>query len=136
MGIGNSVFSMITTTSIAICRSTFSRGSTYSARLRPCNQDGAAGCIQEVRDIVERFRQAWPAVRIVVRDDSGFCRDELLSRCENQEVPVDYEVGLARNSRLETMLVPWMEQARAILAIIAKPSRAFAELRYRTAIRH
>ena len=71
-----------------------------------------------------------------MRDDSGFCRDELLSRCENQEVPVDYEVGLARNSRLETMLVPWMEQARAILAITAKPSRAFAELRYRTAIRH
>lgn len=102
------------------------------ARLRPCNQDGATGCVEEVRAIVERIRQAWPTVRIIVRGDSGFCRDELLSWCESQAVPVDYVVGLARNSRLETMLVPWMEQARAIRAITEKPARAFAELRYQT----
>jgi len=47
-------------------------------------------------------------------------------------VRVDYGVGLARNSRLETMLVPWMEQARAIRAITGNPSRAFAEFDYQT----
>jgi len=67
-----------------------------------------------------------------VRGDSGFCRDELLNWCESQAVRVDYVVGLARNPRLETMLVPWMEQARAIRAITGNPSRAFAEFDYQT----
>jgi len=84
------------------------------ARLRTANQDGAAGSVKEVKAIVERIRQAWPLVRIIVRGDSGFCRDELLSWCESQAVRVDYGVGLARNPRRETMLVRWMEQARAI----------------------
>ena len=102
------------------------------ARLRPSNQDGAAGCVEEVKAIVERIRQAWPKVRIIVRGDSGFCRDALLSWCESQAVRVDYVVGLARNPRLETMLARWMEQARAIRAITEKPARAFAEFDYQT----
>ena len=99
------------------------------ARLQPANQDGAAGCVEGVKAIGERIRQAWPLVRIIVRGDSGFCRDELLSWCEGQAVRVDYGVGLARNPRLETMLVRWMEQARAITG---KPARAFAEFDYQT----
>jgi len=102
------------------------------SRLRAANQDGSAGCVEEVKAVVERIRQAWPLVRIIVRGDSGFCRDELLSWCEIQAVRVDYVVGLARNPRLETMLVRWMEQARAIRAITGKPSRAFAEFDYQT----
>jgi len=102
------------------------------SRLRAANQDGSAGCVEEVKAIVERIRQAWPLVRIIVRGDSGFCRDELLSWCESQAVRVDYGVGLARNPRLETMLVRWMEQARAIRAITGKPARAFAEFDYQT----
>ena len=100
--------------------------------MRAANQDGSAGCVEEVKAIVERIRQAWPLVRIIVRGDSGFCRDELLSWCESQAVRVDYVVGLARNPRLETMVVRWMEQARAIRAITGKPSRAFAEFDYQT----
>ncbi len=110
----------------------FAGGHLLYARLRPSNQDGAAGCVEEVQAVVERIRQAWPTVRIIVRGDSGFCRDELLTWCESQKVPVDYVVGLARNPRLEAKLIPWMQEARAIRAITEKPARAFAELRYQT----
>ena len=68
------------------------------ARLRPSNIDGAKGSVAEVDRIVEQIRQAWPQVRIIVRGDSGFCREELLRWCEENRV--DYVVGLAQNARL------------------------------------
>ena len=68
------------------------------ARLRPSNIDGAKGSAAEVERIVAQIRQAWPQVRIILRGDSGFCRDELLSWCEAHGV--DYVVGLAQNARL------------------------------------
>ena len=55
------------------------------ARLRPSNIDGAKGSVAEVERIVEQIRQAWPQVRIIVRGDSGFCRDELMSWCEAKQ---------------------------------------------------
>ncbi|MGB7850444.1 MAG: transposase [Candidatus Sulfotelmatobacter sp.] len=62
------------------------------ARLRPSNIDGAKGSVAEVERIVAQIRQAWPPVRIILRGDSGFCRDELLSWCEQHGV--DYVGGL------------------------------------------
>src|SRR5205085_8703742 len=56
------------------------------ARLRPSNIDGAKGCVTELERIVAQIRQAWPQVRILVRGDSGFCREELLSWCEQHKV--------------------------------------------------
>ena len=32
--------------------------------------------------IVTQIRAAWPEVRIIVRADSGFCREELMTWCE------------------------------------------------------
>jgi hypothetical protein len=66
------------------------------ARLRRSNIDGAQGCVAELERIVEQIRQQWPQVRIIVRGDSGFCREELLSWCEQHRV--DYVVGLAQNA--------------------------------------
>ena len=37
--------------------------------------------------------QTWPEVEIIVRGDAGFCRQELMSWCEKQQV--DYVFGLA-----------------------------------------
>jgi hypothetical protein len=55
------------------------------ARLRPSNLDGATGSVEELKRMVAR-RAAWSQVRIVVRGDSGFCREELLAWCEEQGV--------------------------------------------------
>src|SRR5271165_3138711 len=49
------------------------------ARLREANHDAAFGSLQEIGRIVAQIRERWPEVRIVLRADSGFCREELMS---------------------------------------------------------
>ena len=56
------------------------------ARLREANHDASFGCLQEIRRIVAQIRAAWPGVKIVLRGDSGFCRNELMSWCEGNGV--------------------------------------------------
>jgi hypothetical protein len=68
------------------------------ARLREANHDAAYGCLAEIERIVAQIRAAWPKAKIVLRGDSGFCRNELMSWCENNQV--DFIFGLARNQRL------------------------------------
>jgi hypothetical protein len=72
------------------------------ARLRRSNIDPSLGSVQEIQRIVERIRAAWPEVKIMLRGDSGFCRDELMSWCEANRV--DYVLGMARNTRLEAIV--------------------------------
>jgi hypothetical protein len=100
------------------------------ARLRPANQDAAAGALQEVERIVAQLRQRWPQVRIVLRADSGFCREELMGWCEQNHV--DYLFGLARNQRLGKIIGAEMQQARALHQTTGQPARVFAEFSYRT----
>ena len=69
------------------------------ARLRSSNIDASAGSVEELQRIVEQIRSAWPGVRIVVRGDCGFCREELMAWCEANRV--DYLLGLAKNERLK-----------------------------------
>jgi hypothetical protein len=100
------------------------------ARLRPAGQDGAAGCVEELERIVAQIRQRWPRVQIIVRADSGFCREELMGWCEAHAV--DYLVGVARNERLRTMLAAQMRQARQQYQATGKAARVFTEFLYRT----
>jgi hypothetical protein len=100
------------------------------ARLRPANQDAAAGSVEEVRRIVTQLRECWPEVRIVLRADSGFCREDLMSWCERNHV--DYLFGLARNQRLRKIIGAQMHQAHILHQSSAKAARVFAEFHYRT----
>jgi hypothetical protein len=68
------------------------------AKLRRASIDGAAGSVEELARLVEQIRGRWPGVRIIVRADSGFAREELMSWCEAHAV--DYVLGLAKNPRL------------------------------------
>lgn len=99
-------------------------------RLRPADQDGAAGAVVEVERIVRQVRQRWPRTQIIVRADSGFCREELMRWCE--EHGVDYILGLARNERLRKMLSPQMREARQQSEATSKAARVFIEFLYRT----
>ncbi len=99
-------------------------------RLRPANQDGAAGAVAEIKRIVGQVRERWPQVEIIVRADSGFCREELMRWCE--EHAVDYILGLARNQRLGRILGPHMHKARQQYEATGKPARVFTEFEYRT----
>jgi hypothetical protein len=100
------------------------------ARLRAANQDAAAGAVEEVSRIVTQVRERWPAVRIVLRADSGFCREELMGWCESNHV--DYLFGLARNKRLGKIIGAQMQQARVLHQSTGKAARVFAEFPYQT----
>src|ERR1700757_4092221 len=76
------------------------------ARLRPSNIDASAGSVEELQRIVAQIRSVWSRVRIVVRGDSGFCREELMGWCEAEGG--DYLLGLAKNERLKAEIVKEM----------------------------
>src|SRR3954453_18247968 len=80
------------------------------ARLRPSDIDAAAGSVKHLGRIVAQIRRAWPGVRIMIRADSGSCREEILRWCEDNDV--DYVIGLARNTRLVAASAAELEQAR------------------------
>ncbi len=100
------------------------------ARLRPSNQDASAGALEEVARIVAGLRQRWPEVKIVLRADSGFCREQLMGWCEQNHV--DYLFGLARNQRLRRIIGKQMHQAQLEHEATAKAARVFTEFDYQT----
>lgn len=101
------------------------------ARLRTADQDGAAGTVEELERIVGRIRAAWPGVRIILRGDSGFCRDQLMSWCEAAH-GVDYVLGLAQNSRLNNAIASQMAQAKGQYEATQESARLFKDFEYRT----
>jgi hypothetical protein len=102
------------------------------ARLRAANQDAAAGSVEEVSRIVTQLRQRWPGVKIILRADSGFCREKLMAWCEGDENRVDYAFGLARNQRLAKIIGAQMHQAHVLHQSTGKAARVFAEFAYQT----
>jgi Transposase DDE domain group 1 len=100
------------------------------ARLRPSNIDASAGSVEELQRIVSQIRCAWPQVRIVVRGDSGFCREELLAWCEANRV--EYLLGLAKNDRLKAEIAKEMEEAKAQYQETGRAARLFKEFVYQT----
>src|SRR6516162_5016039 len=100
------------------------------ARQRASHQDASAGCREEVERMVKQIRQRWPKVRIILRADSGFCREELMAWCEQNRV--DYVLGLARNSRLQRKLAPQLREAKQQHEKTGKAARVFADFPYRT----
>jgi len=108
----------------------FSGEHLLCARLRSADQDASAGAVEEVERTVERLRRSWPNARIILRADSGFCREELMSWCERNGV--DYVFGLAKNSRLLKRIRKAMNKARRRHRESGEAARRFVEFRYRT----
>jgi hypothetical protein len=101
------------------------------AQLRTADRDASEGTVEALAQIVAEVRRRLPGTRIIVRGDSGFCREAIMAWCEEHEVA--YVFGLARNPRLEALLTLPMMEARAQHCLCGgSASRVFAELRYRT----
>jgi hypothetical protein len=98
------------------------------ARLREANHDASFGSLTEIQRIVTQVRAVWPEVKIVLRGDSGFCRNELMSWCENNQV--DFVFGLARNQKLRKIIGAQMHQATQEWNRTGKPARVFTEFAY------
>lgn len=100
------------------------------SRLRPSSIGPAVGSQREVARIVKQIRQRWPDVVIILRGDSGFCADELLTWCEENRV--DYVVGVARNQRLEGLIESPLAEAKQQFEATQQPARIFVEFEHKT----
>jgi len=101
-----------------------------ASRLRKSSMDAAEGATEEVARIVAQIRHSWPKVRILVRADSGFARDDLMAWCEANGV--HFLFGLAKNERLVAKIASELERAEAKSRRTGKPARLFKEFRWRT----
>jgi Transposase DDE domain group 1 len=101
-----------------------------AAKLRPSNIDASAGSVEEIARIVGQIRARWPRTRILLRADSGFCREALMAWCEANRV--DFVFGLARNARLTAEIEAELLAAEAEAAATGKPARRFKDFRYAT----
>ena len=86
--------------------------------------------MEEVSRIVAQLRRRWPEVTIILRADSGFCREKLMAWCEASRVK--YAFGLARNQRLAKIIGAQTQQARLLHQSTGKAGRVFTEFSYRT----
>ena len=95
------------------------------AKLRPSNVDPADGALEELERVIGQIRSSWSFVRILVRGDSAYSREEIMKWCESQvgaeccggklqsaNLLVDYVFGLSQNSRLMKMTLNTQQKAR------------------------
>src|SRR6516165_8290782 len=101
-----------------------------AAKLRRANIDAADGAVKEVARIIGWIRRRWPKVRILLRADSGFCRDELMAWCEAHNV--QYVFGLAKNDRLISEIETELGRAETESRRTGKPARRFKDFRWST----
>jgi hypothetical protein len=99
-----------------------------AAKLRRADIDASAGACEEVARIVAQIRQRWPEVRILLRGDSGFAREDLMAWCEANRV--DFLFGLQRNARLVSEIEPELAAARAEAK--RRPARRYKDFMWTT----
>jgi hypothetical protein len=101
-----------------------------SAQLRSAAVDPAKGALTDLKRVVSQIRQRWSRVHILVRGDSGFCRDAIMTWCERQGI--DYVFGMAKNPRLLTEIETELKAAETESIRTGQMARIFKNLRYRT----
>jgi hypothetical protein len=96
--------------------------------LRRSRIDGAKHAAAVIKLLVTRLRQAWPEARIIVRGDSGFCRQRLIRWCERQAV--GYVIGVAKNARLNRIVEDWERAMATRYDATGTKQREIHEFRY------
>lgn len=100
------------------------------ADLRSADEDGATGALETLQFLVKHIRNKWPDVRIILRADSGFCRNDLMNWCEENNC--FYVLGLPRNARLIRAIGSELNSVKLCCAATGQASRVFKELLYKT----
>jgi hypothetical protein len=70
-----------------------------AAKLRASNVDPAEGGLSELQRVIKVIRSRWKNVKIIIRGDSAYSREDIMAWCESQ-TGIDYVFGLAPNNRL------------------------------------
>ena len=100
------------------------------ARLQTADGDPARDVVAELKKIVARIKRKWPRAKILVRGDSGFCREELMAWCE--AAGHFYVLGLARNARLEENVADALDEAKSLFEKSGAPERVFRDFDWTT----
>jgi len=100
------------------------------AKLRTADVDPAEGVTQELDRIVGLIRNRWKDVQIVIRGDSGFCREQLMSWCEQRGL--FYIIGLSRNTRLVQRIKKHLRRSCVEYERTGLPARRYLSFYYRT----
>lgn len=100
------------------------------ALLRPSNIDDSCGVVKHLTRIIAHIRRRWPQVSILIRGDSGFCREHLMRWCEANQV--DFLFGMPKNKRLLRILGYEQHQAQQQFALTGQTARVFKDFTYRT----
>ncbi|WP_373506731.1 IS1380 family transposase [Thiocapsa sp.] len=111
----------------------FSGEHLLCARRREADMDAAAGSVEEVDRIVTQIRARWPGVEIILRGDSGFCREDLMAWCEANGV--HFLFGLAKNGRLTKRIGDALIEAERQYHLTGRASRVFEDFTDRTRTR-
>jgi len=101
-----------------------------AAKLKTSNLDPGNEALEDVKRVVEQIRESWPSVKIIIRGDSGFCREDLMEWCEENEV--FYLFGIAKNSRLVRRIAKELREAERSYRKSNLPERLFKDFTYRT----
>src|SRR5271167_1759199 len=102
------------------------------AQLRTSDGDAARGAVDALKKIVAAVRKRCPKARIIVRADSGFCREEIMAWCETQQPVLYYCLGLARNSRLVELIEEKFARVRESAILCGGVARGFTQFQYQT----
>jgi hypothetical protein len=108
----------------------FCGGHLLASELRRASVDAADGAVEQVARIVGQIRQRWSKVRILLRADSGFARDDLMTWCEAKGV--HFVFGLAKNDRLVAAIKDELEAAEKISRRTGQPARRFKQFKWTT----
>ncbi len=86
--------------------------------------------VAELKAVVSRLKRKWPRAKILVRGDSGFCREELMAWCE--AAGHFYVIGMARNERLESHVADALAQAKSRHETSGRAERVFRDFDWTT----
>jgi len=100
-------------------------------QLRTGASDAKTDVVAALKQIIAAIRQRCRKARILVRGDSGFCREELMAFCEGQR-GVYYVLGLGKNSVLVQRVERALFWAAAQCCLTGQASREFSEFDYQT----
>ena len=100
------------------------------AQLRKADIDASDGALEVLQRLVKMIRHKWPRARILMRGDSGFARNELMSWCEANGV--SFLFGMAKNRRLLRRISRTMKKAKREWAVSGHPTRRYIQFAYRT----
>ena len=100
------------------------------SQLRKSDIDASDGALEVLQRLVKMIRHKWPLAKILIRADSGFCRDELMSWCEANAV--SFLFGMAKNRRLLKRIQRTMKKAKRDWSLSGHAARRYLQFSYRT----